>query len=405
VFTTHTPVAAGNDAYPSAQVDDAIAPLADELSVPESDVIALGRSDPADDRQPFGLTQAALRMSCSANAVSRRHGEVARAMWASLWPDRDVDAVPIGHITNGVHAPTWVGAPMRELLSRHLGGDWLERTADPETWTSVREIPGAELWDVRERQRAELIEFVRTRSTQNRLLRGDSREYAEAAARVFDQHVLTIGFARRVALYKRLDLLTRDPEWTQALLGGDRPVQVVLAGKAHPRDEEAKRSLQRLFGLRYAPLISQRVVYLDDYDLATAAVLVRGCDVWMNLPRPPLEASGTSGMKSMYNGGLQLSVLDGWWAEAFDGANGWALPGDVEEDHWAQDDRDALLLHRLLDEQVVPAFYERDQAGLPQAWIELMRASLQTLGPRFSAARMLAEYVEGPYRASLGQNF
>jgi starch phosphorylase len=400
VFTTHTPVAAGNDAYPSAQVDDAIAPLADELSVPESDVIALGRSDPADDRQPFGLTQAALRMSGSANAVSRRHGEVARAMWASLWPDRDVDAVPIGHITNGVHAPTWIGAPMRELLSRHLGGDWLERIADPETWTGVREIPGAELWDVRERQRAEMIEFVRARSTQDRLLRGDSREYAEAAARVFDQHVLTIGFARRVALYKRLDLLTRDPEWTQALLGGDRPVQVVLAGKAHPRDEEAKRSLQRLFGLRYAPLIAQRVVYLDDYDLATAAVLVRGCDVWMNLPRPPLEASGTSGMKSMYNGGLQLSVLDGWWAEAFDGANGWALAGDVEEDHWAQDDRDALTLHRLLDEQVVPAFYERDQAGLPQAWIELMRASLQTLGPRFSAARMLAEYVEGPYRGA-----
>jgi starch phosphorylase len=294
---------------------------------------------------------------------------------------------------------------MRELLSRHLGGDWLGRIADPETWTGVPEIPGAELWDVRERQRAELIEFVRTRSTQNRLLRGDSREYAEAAARVFDQHVLTIGFARRVALYKRLDLLTRDPEWTEALLGGDRPVQVVLAGKAHPRDEEAKRSLQRLFGLRYAPLIGQRVVYLDDYDLATAAVLVRGCDVWMNLPRPPLEASGTSGMKSMYNGGLQLSVLDGWWAEAFDGANGWALPGDVEEDHWAQDDRDALTLHRLLDEQVVPAFYERDEAGSPQAWIELMRASLQTLGPRFSAARMLAEYVEGPYRASLGQNF
>jgi starch phosphorylase len=400
VFTTHTPVAAGNDQYPPAQFRAAIAALAAELPVPEPDLIAQGRTDPADPDQPFGVTQAALRLSGSANAVSRRHGEVARAMWAPLWPGREPDAVPIGHVTNGVHVPTWIGAPMRKLLARHLGEDWLERIEDPDTWAGVRDVPAEQLWDVRERQRRELVEFVRARSTQNRLLRGDSREYAQAAARVFDPGVLTIGFARRVATYKRLDMLTRDPEWTEALLGGERPVQVVLAGKAHPRDEEAKHSLQRLFGLRYAPVIGERVVYLDDYDLATAAVLVRGCDLWMNLPRPPLEASGTSGMKSMYNGGLQLSVLDGWWAEAFDGANGWALPGEVEDDHWAQDERDALTLHALLDEQVVPAFYERDEVGLPQAWISRIRASLQTLGPRFSAARMLDEYVEGPYRAA-----
>jgi starch phosphorylase len=400
-FTTHTPVAAGNDAYPASQVHDAIGALTERLSLPEDEVIARGRTDPADDQQPFGMTQAALRMSAAANAVSRRHGEVARRMWAPLWPDRPVEEVPIGYVTNGVHAPTWVGDPMRELLDRHLGADWLERVADPEMWRGVQEIPAGELWEVRERQRLELIEFVRGRSTQNRLLRGDAREYAEAAARVFDPGVLTIGFARRVATYKRLDLLTSDPEWIMELLGGDRPVQVVLAGKAHPRDEEAKHSLQRLFGLRYAPLIGERVVYLDDYDLATAAVLVRGCDVWMNVPRPPLEASGTSGMKSMFNGGLQLSVLDGWWAEAYDGGNGWALPGDVEEDHWAQDERDALVLHQLLDEQVVPEFYERDEAGVPQAWVGRMRASLQTLGPRFCAARMLAEYVDGPYRTAL----
>jgi starch phosphorylase len=401
VFTTHTPVAAGNDAYPSAQVHGAIASLTDELSVPEADVIALGRSDPGDEQQPFGVTQAALRMSRAANAVSRRHGEVARQMWSSLWPDRPVDDVPIGFVTNGVHVPTWIGAPMRELLGRHLGVDWMARVDDPATWSGVSDIPGGELWAVRERQRGELIEFVRGRSTQNRLLRGDAREYAEAAARVFDSHVLTIGFARRVATYKRLDLLTRDPDWTLELLGGDRPVQVVLAGKAHPRDQEAKHSLQRLFGMRYAPVIGERVVYLDDYDLATAAMLVRGCDVWMNVPRPPLEASGTSGMKSMYNGGLQLSVLDGWWAEAFDGTNGWALGGDVDDDHWAQDERDALALHRVLDEEVVPAFYERDEAGLPEAWLGRMRASLQTLGPRFTSARMLAEYVNGPYQGAL----
>ena len=398
VFTTHTPVAAGNDCYPPGQVHDAIGPLARELSFSESDLTALGRTDPADDQQLFGVTQAALRMSAAANAVSRRHGEVARAMWAPLWPDRGGDAVPIGHVTNGVHVPTWIGAPMLELFSRYLGEDWIERVTDPETWARVQDVPGAELWEARGRQRAELIEFVRGRSTQNRLLRGDVREYAEAAARVFDPHVLTIGFARRVATYKRLELLTRDPEWTLSLLGGERPVQVVLAGKAHPRDDEAKHSLQRLFGLKYARVVAERVVYLDDYDLATAAVMVRGCDVWLNVPRPPLEASGTSGMKSAFNGGLQLSVLDGWWAEAFDGANGWALPGELVDDAAAQDERDADLLHKLLDDEVVPAFYDRDEQGLPQAWLARIKASLRTLGPRFCATRMLREYVEGPYR-------
>jgi starch phosphorylase len=401
VFTTHTPVAAGNDAYPAALVHAAIGTLARELSLPEPEVIALGRNDPADEQQPFGVTQAALRLSGAANGVSRRHGEVARRMWAPLWPDRPAEEVPIGHVTNGVHVPTWIGTPMRELFDRRLGGDWLERVTEPQLWAGVETIPAAELWAARERQRGELIEFVRARSTQNRLLRGDAREYAEAAARVFDPHVLTIGFARRVATYKRLELLTRDPEWTLGLLGGERPVQVVLSGKAHPRDEEAKHSLQRLFGLRYAALIAQRVVYVDDYDLATAGALVAGCDVWMNVPRPPLEASGTSGMKSMFNGGLQLSVLDGWWAEAFDGSNGWGLPGEVEENHWAQDERDAAALHAALDEQVVPGFYERDADGLPRAWIARMRASLRTLGPRFGAARMLAEYVDGPYRGAL----
>jgi starch phosphorylase len=212
--------------------------------------------------------------------------------------------------------------------------------------------------------------------------------------------VLTIGFARRVATYKRIDLLTRDPEWTQRLLGGDQPVQVVLAGKAHPRDEEAKRTLQRLFGMKGARIVGQRVVFLDDYDLATAAWLVRGCDVWLNVPRPPLEASGTSGMKSVVNGGLQLSVLDGWWAEGYDGENGWGLPGEVDPDHHAQDDRDANALHQVFDEQVLPTFYDRNESGVPVAWLARIRASLKTLGPRFSATRMLSEYLSGPYRGA-----
>jgi starch phosphorylase len=403
VFTTHTPVSAGNDSYPTAQLMSAISGLGRELPISEADVMTLGQTHPGDPAEPFGVTQAALRLSGSANGVSRRHGEVSRRMWSELWPERSPEEVPIGHVTNGVHVPTWIGTSMRERLDRYLGPEWTARADDPETWAGVDRIPARELWDVRCRQRAEMVEFVRLRSTQDRLLRGDVREYVEAAARGFDENVLTIGFARRVATYKRLALLTRDPEWTLSLLEGDRPVQVVLAGKAHPRDDEAKQSLRALFGMKAAEIVGRRVVYLDDYDLAVAAVLVRGCDVWLNLPRPPLEASGTSGMKSAFNGGLQVSVLDGWWAEAYDGGNGWAIPGETTDDPPAQDERDADVLHRLLDAEVVPSFYDRDRAGIPPAWIERMRASLRTLGPRFCATRMLRSYAEGPYRLSAAQ--
>ncbi len=400
VFTTHTPVPAGNDTYPAEQVEDAMGRLLAQLGLPAEEVLALGRTHPDDAEEDFGVTQAALRMSRAANGVSRRHGEVAREMWQPLWPELAVDDVPIGYVTNGVHVPTWIGTPIRELLDRHLGEGWTARAAEPDTWAAVDEISDADLWDARERQRAHLVEQVRSRSATDRLLRGDPRAYVDAAATAFDPHTLTLGFARRVATYKRLDLLTRDPEWTLELLGGEQPVQVVLAGKAHPRDEEAKRVLKRLFGMKVAEIIGQRVVFLDDYDLSSAAWLVRGCDVWLNVPRPPLEASGTSGMKSVINGGLQLSVLDGWWAEGYDGDNGWGIPGEVDDDHDAQDDRDVIELHRLLDDEVVPEFYDRDAAGLPAAWIARIRASLRTLGPRFSATRMLSEYLSGPYRGS-----
>jgi starch phosphorylase len=398
VFTTHTPVPAGNDSYPSEQVSRAIGGLAEGVGLEDGSVLALGRTHPEDAGEPFGVTQAALRLSRAANAVSSRHGDVARQMWAPLWPEASTHEVPIAHVTNGVHVPTWIGAPMQGVLDRHLGPDWIGRAVDPDTWSAVEQIPDAELWQAREHQRRELVEFVRSRSTQDRLLRSDVRDYVDAALHAFEDGALTIGFARRVATYKRLGLLTRDPEWTLSLLGGPRPVQVVLAGKAHPRDEEAKHSLQHLFGLKSSPVVGQHVAYLDDYDLATAAVLVRGCDIWLNLPRPPLEASGTSGMKSVFNGGLQLSVLDGWWAEAYDGANGWALPGDIMDDQQAQDDRDAEILHRLLDDEILLEFYDRDENGLPQAWLARIRTSLRTLGPRYCASRMLDEYVRGPYR-------
>ncbi|HLI58892.1 MAG TPA: alpha-glucan family phosphorylase [Solirubrobacteraceae bacterium] len=418
VFTTHTPVPAGNDSYAPAEIEEALGSLAVELGATPAELLALGRNAPRDgngpdEGAPFGVTQAALRLSRGAGAVSRRHGEVAREMWRDpMWPDRPLEEVPIGHVTNGVHVPTWLGAPMRALLDAHLPEDWRERQDDPDVWAAVEKISDGDLWGARGQQRTELVEFIRARSVADRLGRGDLRGYVDAAARTFDSAALTIGFARRVATYKRLDLLTRDPEWTLALLDGPHPVQVVLAGKAHPRDEEAKRALQSLFGLKAARVIGERVVFLDDYDLATGARLVRGCDVWLNVPRPPLEASGTSGMKSVFNGGLQLSVLDGWWAEAYSpggeagsapapgGAvpNGWAIPGEVDTDHQAQDARHADALHQLLEHEVVPAFYDRDESGLPVRWLRMIRASLRTLGPRFSATRMLGEYVDGPYR-------
>ncbi|MGZ4172983.1 MAG: alpha-glucan family phosphorylase [Solirubrobacteraceae bacterium] len=404
VFTTHTPVPAGNDAYPAEQVREALTGLAAELGIEPEDLLTLGRTNPADLQEPFGVTQAALRMSAAANGVSRRHGEVARTMWHGLWPEREPQDVPIGHVTNGVHVPSWVGPAMRTMLERALGEDWCSEVADSETWTRLDDVTDEELWAVRRRQRAELIDYLRRRSVNDRLARGDLKDYVGAAARVLDPEALTIGFARRVATYKRLDLLTRDPEWTLALLGGDRPVQAVLAGKAHPRDEEAKRVLQSLFGLKHARIIGERVVFLEDYDLASASWLVRGCDVWLNLPRPPLEASGTSGMKSAINGGLQFSVLDGWWAEAYDGENGWALSGDVNDDPQAQDAADAAELHRVLDDEIFPAFYERDGRDLPDRWLARMRASLKTLGPRFSATRMLNEYVNGPYTRVLAES-
>jgi starch phosphorylase len=397
VFTTHTPVPAGNDSYPPEQLGAALAFMAGAVGTSPSELIALGRTHPDDEHEPFGVTQAALRMSRAAGGVSRRHGEVARAMWNGLWPGTAIDEVPIKYITNGVHVPTWVGEPMRELLDRHFGEDWLLHSDDPERWGRIDQIPDAELWAARERQRGELVAFLRERSVTDRLGRGDVPEYVDAAAARYDEHVLTIGFARRVATYKRLHLLTRDPDWTLSLLTGERPVQVVLAGKAHPRDEEAKRVLQGLFGIKHARVIGERVIFLDDYDLGSAARLVRGCDVWLNLPRPPLEASGTSGMKSAVNGGLQLSVLDGWWAEAYDGRNGWALPGEVDTDGEAQDARDAETLHRILCDEVVPSFYERDEHGLPSAWIARMRASLRSNGPRFSASRMVKQYVQEMY--------
>jgi starch phosphorylase len=392
VFTTHTPVPAGNDAYPGAEVAALLAPVVRHRGFEMDAVLELGRTHPTDEHEPFGITQLALRTARATNAVSARHGEVAREMWHEIWPDRPVEDVPITHVTNGVHVPTWVGDPMRTLLDRHLGDGWLTRAADPQTWAAIDGIGDDDLRAVRRQQRSALVDLIRERIPRDRLGRGEERDFVAAGEVAFDPDVLTLGFARRVATYKRLSLLIHDAERALELLRGDRPLQLVIAGKAHPRDEPGKRLIQQLLELRGADGTQTRVVFLADYDLAIGAKLVQGCDVWVNLPRPPLEASGTSGMKSVLNGGLQLSVLDGWWAEAYDGSNGWALPGDVDADHQAQDSRDAAMLYNLIEQEIVPEFYD---AG--SAWATRMRASLKTLSPEFSATRMLADYERKMY--------
>jgi starch phosphorylase len=399
VFTTHTPVAAGNDTYAPEEIQRTLRPIAAAAGIAVDDVIRLGRTHPDDEHEPFGVTQFALRASRAANGVSRRHGEVARAMWHELWPERALEGIPITHVTNGVHVASWVGAPIRRLLDRHLGERWAQRADDRGAMAAIDDVPASELWAARCEQRALLVDFVRDRSQLDRIARGEPREIVEAAARVFDPGVLTIGFARRLATYKRLHLLLHDLERAVGLLRGERAVQLLLAGKAHPKDDEAKRLVQQLFGARWEQNAFEYVVFLEDYDLGLAARLVRGCDLWINLPRPPLEASGTSGMKVAVNGGLQLSVLDGWWAEGYDGHNGWALDGNVDPDHSAQDARHAHEMYRLLEHEIVPEFYDRDDDGIPQAWIARVKRSMRTLIPAFSATRMLTDYETRIYRS------
>lgn len=400
VCTTHTPVAAGNETYAPAEVLSVLRGYLDGLGLDPAAALALGRPPGAGPDEPFGMTDLAIRCARSVNAVSRRHAEVARAMWARHWPGRRPEQVPIAPVTNGVHLPSWMAAPMRELLARHLGPGWAEHPADPARWAGVDAIPDDELWAVRCRLRAELVAFARARSVADRLARGEPIAYVERADRTFDPGVLTVGFARRVASYKRLHLLVADPGRALALLAGPRPLQVVIAGKAHPRDEGAKTIVQRIFALKSEPFAAERVVYLEDYDLEMARRLVAGCDVWVNLPRPPLEASGTSGMKAAMNGGLGLSVLDGWWLEGFDGTNGWAIPSDPATDEHTQDARDAAALYDLLEREVVPLFYDRDADGLPRGWIRRVKASIRTIGPRFNTARTLAGYLERVYAPS-----
>ncbi|MGH3066627.1 MAG: alpha-glucan family phosphorylase [Gaiellaceae bacterium] len=399
VFTTHTPVAAGNETYSAEELLAAFSDVRSRLDLDEPSFLGLFRTHP-EDAEPGGLTQAALRLSRRRNAVSRLHGEVAREMWQPLFGDEP--ATPIDHVTNGIHVPTFLSPPFRALYDRHLGEDWALRVTDPATWEPVREIPDAELWAARAEARAELVRWARDKSELDLLLRGEQMEYVSAAAEALDPHALTLGFARRLATYKRVYLLASDPARTLRLLDGDPPVQLLVAGKAHPRDDGGKEALRSLFALRHSPEVgASRAVVLEDYDLNVGQQLVAGCDVWINLPRRPLEASGTSGMKTTFNGALQLSVLDGWWAEAWNGRNGWAIESAGAASPEEQDARDAEDFYGLLEREVIPLFYERDEAGIPHGWCAMVKEAIATCAPAFSAARMLDEYIREIYAQPL----
>jgi starch phosphorylase len=292
---------------------------------------------------------------------------------------------------------------LRRLLAERLGPDFEARCDEAALWDALEALPDEALWSARNELRHELVSYVRDKSILDRLARGTSdRHYVEAAAQGFDDGVLTVGFARRIAAYKRLHLLTRDPERALRLIDGPHPLQIVIAGKAHPMDQEAKKLVQQIFPLRERGPVGSRVAFLEDYDLRMAARLVRGCDVWLNVPRPPLEASGTSGMKAALNGALNVSVLDGWWEEAYDGGNGWALGGTPESDSHAQDDRDADELYSLFEAEILPLFYERDDSGIPRGWLRRVRASLRSIAPRYNARRVLGEYAGRAYRPAAG---
>jgi starch phosphorylase len=404
-FTTHTPVPAGHDRFNWDLYEEHLGPIADQLGLGAAGLVGLGRVDPNNLHESFCMTVLAFKCSRRANAVSNLHGVVSRRMWTSLWPWRSEEEVPIGHITNGVHVSSWLAPQMRSLYDRHLPLEWYLNSGQPEVWAEFDDVTPGELWETHQSLKNRMITFARNRM-QRRAERIGATEAEIAEIQTFlDPEALTIGFARRFAPYKRADLVLRDIEFLgQIIADSHRPVQFIFAGKSHPADDNGKAILQRIFRLTQEPAFRGRIVLLEDYDINLARHLVQGVDVWLNNPRRPLEASGTSGQKVVLNGGLNCSILDGWWAEAFDGQNGFAIgSGRSHVNQDIQDDRDAKALSRVLMEEVIPLFYERDEDdGLPDAWIARMKRSVRTLGWRFNADRMVMDYVQQAYIPAAG---
>jgi starch phosphorylase len=398
VFTTHTPVPAGHDAFSFHLVEKHLAGCWGEIGEYRQRFLALGEFDNGYGPQ-FNMTALALRTAANVNGVSALHGDVTRKMWQPIWPTVSADQVPVRSITNGVHVPTWVAGSMIELFNRHFGLDWWEHQDDDAFWNRLDDIPDEDLWATRQTLRAELFVFIRERLRQRWTMEKPGPLQIVRGGAMLDPQALTIGYARRFTAYKRPELIFHDAERLASILNArNRPVQIVFAGKAHPADDPAKHHLQQVFRRALDPIFGGRIAFIDDYDMHVAHCLVGGCDVWLNNPRKPLEASGTSGMKAAINGVPHLSIGDGWWAEGFNGRNGWLIEGKAEsEDHTATDAADAEALYRLLEEAVVPSFYDRDADRIPRRWLHVVRESMRSNLPRFSARRMVKQYVNEMY--------
>lgn len=399
VFTTHTPVPAGNDVFTVELTDRYFRDYWPRLGLARDEFLSLGRLDPSDASEGFSMTVLALKLASRRNGVSQLHGRVSREMWNRIWPDVPSTEVPIIGITNGVHTQSWVAESMSELFDAHLGDDWRERITEQELWKKAESIPDGELWGVKSGLRREMIDYVH-----RRLEDQQAEWYARSASGrdtsgILDPDVLTIGFARRFATYKRATLLFRDRERAMRLFNDrERPLQLVIAGKAHPKDQPGKRFIREVVEFIRETGLEGRIVFIEDYDMAVARRMTQGCDIWLNTPRRPLEASGTSGMKAAVNGTLNLSVLDGWYPEGYDGRNGFAIgAGEEFNDPDLQDEFESRLLYRTLEEQVLPMFYTRNEQGVPEEWVAMQKHGLATLAGTFSSDRMVMEYAQRFY--------
>jgi len=399
VFTTHTPVPAGNDMFPPDLVDKYLGHYWPQLALHRDQFLGLGRINPQDAHEPFCMTVLAIRLAAFSNGVSKLHGEVSRRMWSGIWPELPVEEVPIASITNGIHIKSMVSRDMAALYDRYLGPRWRDFTVNNPVWQRVEQIPDEELWRSHGRLRARLVAFARRRLRLQLEQRSAPQSEVLRASEVLDPEALTIGFARRFATYKRATLMFRDLDRLKRILGQpERPVQILIAGKAHPRDNAGKEFVRQIIHHARDPILRRRVVFIEDYDINVARYLVQGVDMWLNNPRRPMEASGTSGMKCPPNGGMNMSIPDGWWPEAVQPDNGWSIgQGEDYTDHEYQDEVESHAIFDLLEKEVVPLFYDRGGDGLPRGWIARMKSSIRTVCPVFNTDRMVYEYTERFY--------
>ncbi len=398
IFTTHTPVPAGNEHFSLELIRKYFVQYAEQLGLTMDEFIELGQEIPGVSKT-FCLTALALRMSSLSNGVSKLHGETTRKMWHFLWKEVPVEEVPITHITNGIHTYSWLSNRMKELLERYLGPKILEEPEDPAIWQRIDNIPDSELWRVRQIRRERCISFARKRLATQLKQRGSSPKEISQAEESLNSRALTIGFSRRFASYKRAALLFYNLERLNAILNNPEcPVQIIFSGKAHPQDTSGKELIRKIIQIANEPQFRNSIVFLENYDISVASYMVQGCDIWLNTPRRPLEASGTSGMKAAINGALNVSILDGWWCEGYGEQNGWAIgSGEEYDDPEHQDEIESEALYRLLEKDIIPLFYERDRTGLPRQWIKMIKSSMKTLGSYFNTHRMLADYVHHMY--------